>query len=44
MNNAGRLNIISTDEEQSICKSCGFCCDGTLFGHVDLRADDEQSN
>ena len=26
--------------QQSLCLSCGFCCDGTLFGRVPLKADD----
>ena len=25
---------------QSLCLSCGFCCDGTLFGQVPLKAAD----
>jgi hypothetical protein len=27
--------------EQSICMACGLCCDGTLFGHVDLEPEDD---
>ena len=26
--------------QQALCLSCGFCCDGTLFGQVPLKADD----
>jgi len=25
------------EEEQSICVTCGFCCDGTLFAHACLN-------
>ena len=24
-------------EEQEICVKCGFCCDGTIFGHAHLK-------
>lgn len=27
--------------EQSLCLSCGLCCDGTLFGKVPLKSDDD---
>jgi len=27
----------ASPEEQSICVSCGFCCDGTLFLHAHLN-------
>src|SRR5436190_3387567 len=26
--------------QQSLCLSCGLCCDGTIFGRVQLKADD----
>jgi uncharacterized protein len=26
---------------QSLCMACGLCCDGTLFGHVDLKPEDK---
>lgn len=26
-----------------LCQSCGFCCDGSLFGRVPLRADEVAS-
>lgn len=28
---------IAPPEEQAICITCGFCCDGTLFSHATLR-------
>lgn len=27
--------------EQSLCLSCGICCDGTIFGKVPLQPEDE---
>jgi len=38
------VNIIATNEEQNICKSCGFCCDGTLFSHVKLQPNENIIN
>ena len=26
---------------QSLCLACGLCCDGTLFGWVELRSEDD---
>ncbi len=26
---------------EQLCLACGLCCDGTLFGHVQLRPDDD---
>ena len=31
-------------DEQDVCKSCGICCDGTLFGYVKLRAADDEGS
>lgn len=30
-------------DEQTICVTCGFCCDGTLFQHAILRAGEQGS-
>jgi hypothetical protein len=27
-------------EQQALCRSCGFCCDGTMFANVPLQAAD----
>jgi hypothetical protein len=32
------LSIKGPIEEQEICVSCGFCCDGTLFLHAHLNS------
>ena len=29
--------VQAPDQEQAICVTCGFCCDGTLFSHASLR-------
>ncbi len=29
------------DSNQELCKSCGFCCDGTLFGHGQIEEKEE---
>jgi hypothetical protein len=29
-----------TDIEQELCKSCGLCCDSTLFPHAKVEADE----
>jgi len=31
------------EAEQTICVSCGFCCNGTLFGHANLQAGEKGS-
>jgi Fe-S-cluster containining protein len=28
---------------ETLCRSCGMCCDGSLFGRVDLRAEETQA-
>lgn len=30
-------------EEQEICVKCGFCCDGTIFGHAHLKPGEKAS-
>ena len=30
-----------SDAVQSLCPECGFCCNGVLFGDVELRASDK---
>ena len=30
----------SPESGQGLCKACGFCCDGTLFKHVELSEHD----
>jgi hypothetical protein len=37
--NAEHLDIIDNDEQQ-LCKKCGLCCNGTLFGFVQLVDED----
>lgn len=34
-------HLRKTEAEDSICIGCGFCCDGTLHDHTDLRANSE---
>ena len=34
------MSEIAAENKNSLCLSCGFCCDGTLFGRVPLRKDD----
>jgi hypothetical protein len=29
-----------THELETLCRSCGLCCDGSLFGRVTLQADE----
>lgn len=31
------LNINALPDEQAICITCGFCCDGTIFFHAHLN-------
>ena len=31
-------DIINSMKEQEICRSCGMCCDGTLFSRARLEA------
>lgn len=33
-------NIDHTEEAQSICTSCGLCCDGTIFKRTTLNPED----
>jgi len=37
MNSTGEMN-----EHQSLCLSCGLCCDGTLFERVPLQPSDDR--
>ena len=32
--------MTDTNPEQELWKSCGFCCDGTLFEYADVKDDD----
>jgi hypothetical protein len=32
-----KLTLIAPLQEQKICITCGFCCDGTLFPHAHLN-------
>ena len=30
-----------TNDNQNICTSCGFCCDGTLFNHANIKENEQ---
>lgn len=32
---------IAPEQEQAVCVTCGFCCDGTLFGHAVLKPEEK---
>ena len=32
-----QLVVVMTEKEQSLCKTCGLCCDGTLFDSVAIE-------
>lgn len=34
---------MAPENEQAVCLTCGFCCDGTLFGHAVLKAGEKGS-
>lgn len=36
VNHTETFNMTIADQEQEICKSCGICCGGALFNHVEL--------
>mgnify|MGYP000933622400 FL=1 len=33
--------VMAPENEQAVCLTCGFCCDGTLFGHAVLKPDEK---
>ncbi len=37
------MRMAAPKSEQSICVSCGFCCDGTLFEHAHLKPGEKES-
>ncbi len=41
MNSGG--DRMAPENEQAVCLTCGFCCDGTLFGHAVLKAGEKGS-
>lgn len=32
---------MAPENEQAVCITCGFCCDGTLFGHAVLKPEEK---
>lgn len=33
--------VMAPENEQAVCLTCGFCCDGTLFGHAVLKPEEK---
>jgi len=40
VNHTETSNMTIADQEQEICVSCGICCGGAMFSHVELHDDD----